>query len=191
MLGLIPVQYRLAAALIGIAIVAACSAAGAWTARGWKEDAARLESERQAHARYIEIATAYGRALDAATAARAQDQQQAAADRQAYDRRLRDARKTETPLAVCGTGLDPARPDGHRLPVRFDPAFVRLWDDGLAIGLPATLRAASPDRSGARADLVEPEDLLANVAANGEQCNELRSRLLAVQAWWAGVAAVE
>ena len=32
-----------------------------------------------------------------------------------------------------------------------------------------------------------PEDLLENVAANGEACNEMRSRLLAVQRWWAGV----
>jgi type II secretory pathway pseudopilin PulG len=175
--------------LVVAIVVVLMSALAGWTTRGWKEDAARLDAEREAHARYIKIAEAYGTALNEANAGRAQDQQQAASDRQDFTRRLKDETRKGTRLVGCGAGLDAGRLDHSRAAVRFDPAFVGLWDDGLAVGLPEAYRAARPDRSGAGADLLEPEDLLANVAENGEQCNDLRSRLLTVKRWWAGVEA--
>lgn len=187
LLDMIPLQARiglLVAAIIGAGIAG-------WTTRGWKEDAARLDAARAAHARYIQIATAYGTALTEANAGRAQDQQQAAADRREFNRRLTDEKRKGTQLVECGAGLVAGKLDQHSGAVRFDPAFVRLWDDGLAIGLPEAHRAARLDRPGAGAELLEPEDLLANVAENGEQCNDLRSRLLTIQRWWAGVEAAQ
>ena len=185
---MIPLQYQALAAVV----IAAGGALGGWTVRGWREDAARLEAERAAVENMQRIAGIYGQALDDANTARAADQQQAADDRRVWQRRLRDAtRQKDKPLVVCGPGLERPRSDDSGVPVRFADAFVWLWDDGLAIGLPDPYRAARPDRSGAWADLAEPEDLLANVAENGEQCNELRSRLLAVQGWWRKVTASE
>ena len=181
---MIPFQTQIIAA-VGVAI---CAGLAGWTVRGWQEDAARLDAERDAHANYIRIAATYGEALDAANDQRATDHQQAAADRQEFDRRMKHAtRKWKPALAVCGDGLDAGRLDSTGLRVRFGNDFVGLWDDALAIGLPTPYRTTRPDRPGAGADLLDPEDLLANVATNGEQCNELRSRLLAVQAWWGRV----
>lgn len=137
------------------ALVAAIVGAGVagWTVRGWKEDAARLDDERAAVENMRRIAGIYGQALDEANAARDTDRQQAAADRQDFDRRLRNATRPQSkPLVVCGPGL---RADGladHRPAVRFDPDFVRLWNDGLAIGLPAALRADGGDGRGSVAD---------------------------------------
>jgi hypothetical protein len=167
----------------------AMSALAGYQVRGWKEDSARLDAEREAHARYIQIATAYGTALTEANAGRAKDQQQAASDRQEFTRRLKDESRKGTRLVGCDARLDVGRLDRHYGTVRFDPAFVRLWDDGLAIGLPEAYRTSRPDRSGAGAELLDPEDLLTNVADNGEQCNDLRSRLLTVRRWWAGIEA--
>jgi hypothetical protein len=36
-----------------------------------------------------------------------------------------------------------------------------------------------------------PEDILDNAAANGEQANDLRARLLEIQRWWARIVAGE
>ncbi len=176
--------------LFGLALMAAAiigAGISGWTTRGWKEDAARLDAERNAHARYIQIATAYGNALTSANVALAKDQQQAAVDRREFNRRLSDEKRKGTRLMGCGTGLDRGGQSGDSGPVRFYPAFVRLWDDGLAVGLPEAYRAGRPDRSGAGADFLEPEDFLENVAENGGQCNELRGRLLVIQRWWAGI----
>jgi hypothetical protein len=151
MIDLIPIQYRLAAALIGVALVAVGSAAGAWTARGWKEDAARLAAERQAQADYLKLASIYGQALNDANSQRETDRQMAAADRLAYQRRLKDAtRPSAPPLALCGPGLDPAGPAADRRHVRLTPAFARLLNGALSIGLPAPLRADGDHSRGAR-----------------------------------------
>jgi hypothetical protein len=175
--------------LVVAIVVVLMSALAGWTTRGWKEDSARLDAERDAHARYIQIATAYGTALTEANAGRAQDQQQAASDRHDFDRRMKIETRKGTRLVGCGAGLKAGRLDHSRAAVRFDPAFVRLWDDGIAIGLPEAYRTSRPDRSGIGAEFLDPEDLLANVADNGEQCNDLRSRLLTVKRWWAGIEA--
>lgn len=151
MIDLIPIQYRLAAALIGIAIVATGSAAGAWTVRGWKEDAARLDAERQAQADYLKLAGIYGQALNDANNQREADRQQAAADRRDYERRLKDATRPDAPpLAVCGPGLAPAGPAADRRPVRLTPAFARLLNGAITIGLPTPLRADGDHGRGAR-----------------------------------------
>ena len=183
LLDLIPLPVRLG--LLAASIVGAGLAG--WTSRGWKEDAARLDAERDAHARYVQIATAYGKALTDVNAGRAQDQQQAATDRREFNRRLGDEKRKGTRLVGCGVDLNRGGSDNPGGAVRFDPAFVRLWDDGLAIGLPEAYRAGRPDRSGAGAELLDPESILANVAENGEACNDLRSRLLTIQRWWAGI----
>lgn len=126
--------------IVGIGI--ACVAGGiGWSVRGWKEDAARLDAEREAQANYVRIADAYGRALTDAQEARTEDQQQAAADRLAFDRRLRDERRKKTPLVVCGDGLRTDGLAGDRGDPRFTAEFVGLWNAALKIGLPAALRA--------------------------------------------------
>lgn len=151
MIDLFPMQYRQAAALIGIAIVVAGSGFAGWQVRGWKEDAARLEDERQARADYLKLAGIYGQALNDANNQREADRQQAAADRSAYERRLKDATRPDAPpLAVCGPGLDPAGSAADRRPVRLTPAFARLLNGALTIGLPAPLRADGDHGRGAR-----------------------------------------
>lgn len=138
---MIPLQYQALAAVV----IAAGGALAGWQARGWREDAARLADERDAHANYIRIATAYGAALDDANDQAATDRAQADADRRTFDKELRHAKRQGTRLVVCGPGLDTARPDDPGLPVRFDPYFVRLWNDALKIGLPTALRAPGRD----------------------------------------------
>lgn len=134
---MIPYQTQI---IVGIAV--ACVAGGiGWNVRGWKEDAARLDAEREAQANYVRIADAYGRALTDAQEARTEDQQQAAADRLAFDRRLRDERRKKTPLVVCGDGLRTDGLAGDRGDPRFTAEFVGLWNAALKIGLPAALRA--------------------------------------------------
>ncbi len=39
--------------------------------------------------------------------------------------------------------------------------------------------------------LAPPEDALANLAANGEQCNDLRGKLIAWQAWARSIGAAK
>jgi len=167
MIPIIPMQIKLA--VLAIAIIGA--GFSGWTVRGWKEDAARLDAERAAIAQLQRVAALYGDALTSANDEAAQQRQQAASDRQEFTRRLRDEKRKGTHLVGCSAGPDRGGQGGDRGPVRFDPAFVRLWDDGLAIGLPDTYRATRPDRSGTGANLLEPEDFLENIADNGEQCN--------------------
>lgn len=176
--------------MLMIAAVALSALAG-WATRGWKEDAARLAAERAAVKQLQEVAGRYGQALNNANDALAKDHLQASADRHDFNRRLRDARKHGTKLVGCDARLDAGRPTDFGIRVHFDPVFVRLWDDGLAVGLPAAYRTASPDRSGTGADLLDPEDLLENVAENGEQCNEMRSRLLVAKQWAVEIGAAK
>ncbi len=183
MIPIVPMQIKLAvlaAAIVGAGI-------SGWTVRGWKEDAARLDVEREAIARMQRVAAIYGQALTTANGESAQQRQQAASDQQEFTRRLRDAKRQGSKLVGCGAGLERSGQGSDLGAVRFDPAFVRLWNDGLAIGLPEAYRAGRPDRSGAGADFLEPEDFLENVAENGGQCNEVRGRLLVIQRWWAGI----
>ena len=203
---MIPLPFGLSLATVRIgALVAVVVGAGVagWTARGWREDAARLEADREAHATYVATVEGWAAALQFINGQRDQDRQQAADDRREFDRRVKDARRG--PLAVAnvecpvsgaelgvgasGSGLPVASVPVHR--VAFTADFVRLWNDGLAVGLPATLRAGRSDGPGDGAGFLDPEDILDNLAENGEACNELRSRLLAVQAWARSIGAMK
>lgn len=177
----------------GLALVAAVVGLlmTGWTARGWKEDAGRLKDERQAHEAYIKTTNDWAEVVQWINGQRDQERQQAVDDRREFDRRVNDAKRDQQ-MVVCGNGVGPGaatEPGGSV--VRFSPAFTGLWNDGLAIGLPAALRAGRSDGPSAGADPLEAEDLLDNVAANGEACNELRGRLLAVQAWARSIGAMK
>jgi len=152
----IPLPFGLNAATIQlVALVAgfAVASVGGWVVRGWKEDAARLDAERDAHLIYVNTVDGWAAAMQEIGTQRVTDHQQAADDRRTFERRLKDAtRPRSEPLVVCGPGLDTDGMVAAGGPVRFAPAFVGLWNDGLDIGLPAALRSGGSDRAGAPAD---------------------------------------
>lgn len=175
--------------LILLAGLALAFAAG-WRAANDHRDAQQLDAEREDAALYragtqrlLRLNQDIGRDLAAA-------RQSAAAERRDYSRRLRDAHT----LAVCDSS------PGLRLPGAADPGpvsltadFGRLYNDALAIGLPADLRAGGDYRADPWADpaaTVTPEDVLDAAADNGEQCNDLRTRLIAAQRWARGIGAM-
>lgn len=181
------------AKLAAVAVLIALSAFGGWHVRGWKEDAAKREAERAAHEKYVATVEGWAAAMQEIDKQRTAEQQQAAQDRNNWNRRLRYAtRNGSKPLVDCGYGLDTSGHASYR-PVAFTGDFAWLWDDALRIGLPQALRTGSDHGASAGAGIpdLEPEDLLANVAENGEACNELRSRLIAAQAWARSIGAMK
>lgn len=185
---LIPLPVRVA---VAVAVFAAAALAG-WTARGWKEDAARLEVERTAHENYRKITEGWASAAQVITAGREADRQQAAEDRRKWQKEKDDA-KREGSLVLCAAGL---RGDAQAAAGGGDPRLsghaVRLWNGALDVGLPAAHRAWRADGAGTWPDLPGPvtfEDALDNHAANAEQCNDLRGRLLSWQEWAMAIGA--
>jgi hypothetical protein len=189
LLGLIPLPVR-----IGLMVAALLGAAlGGWQVRGWKEDAARLDAERVAHENYRKTTEGWAAAVQVITAERETDRQQAAADRRAWQKELNDAKRNGTGLVVCRGGGDrPQASDPGAVSARLTGAAVRVWNDGLDIGLPKALRAGRADEPGTAADLsgaVAIDDAFDNHAVNAEQCNDLRGKLLAWQAWARSIGA--
>lgn len=190
LIDLIPLPVRIAVAVVAFA----ASAMAGWTARGWKEDAARLEVEQAAHENYRKITAGWASAAQIITAGREADRQQAAEDRRKWQKERDDA-KREGSLVLCGTGL---RSDAPAAASGGDPHLsgraLGLWNGALDVGLPAAIRTWRTDGGGAGTDLPGPvtfEDALDNHAANSEQCNELRGRLLAWQEWARSIGAAE
>ena len=181
LLDLIPAEWRILALIV---LLASVGLAG-WTARGWKEDAVRLESERAAQETYRKTVEGWAAAAQVITESREQERQKSAADRRAWQKEIDDAKRSGS-LVVCGAGMGSHEASGaDGVAARLSGGFVRLWNDALAIGLPDTLRPWRADGAGAQADPagVAPEDALDNLAANAEQCNDLRGQVLAWQAW--------
>lgn len=174
--------------LILIAGLAFAFAAG-WRVCDWRNDARLLESERQAAAQYragterlLRLNHSIGQDLAIART-------RAADERRTFARRLHD---NTQPLAFCMPGIRPAGSPPDPDPVRLSADFGRLWNDALAIGLPADHRPGrdhGPDPWADPAASVTPEDALGNLAENGEQCNDLRERLIQAQRWAVGVSA--
>jgi hypothetical protein len=165
-----PLLIRLVAGLI---VLVLASFAG-WHVRGWREDAARLESERAAKDLYELTVEGWAAAMQVVAVSRAEEQQRATLDRAQFQRRLRDAQKAHRPLAGA------AAAGGA---VVFSPDFVGLWNAALAIGLPAAFRARGAEGGRAAADLPGVGEILDNLAANGERCNQLRARALTCKAF--------
>lgn len=187
---LIPVQYRLLAGLVVALMALAAAAFGGWHVRGWEEDAARLDAERKAHALLEQKEESWGKALQAIAGERELERQQGAADRRQWQKELEDAKRSGS-LVVCGAGLrDPEAGAAVGGGGRLSGDFVRLYNAGLAVGLPEALRPWRADGDAAGADSsVAPEDVLDNVEANAEQCNDLRGQILAWQRWARSIGA--
>jgi hypothetical protein len=172
-----------------VAVIAGAGVAG-WMSRGWKEDAGRLDAERAARTLLVETVEGWAAGAQELDRLRAEAEQQAAEDRRTFNRRLKDAQRQGRRLVGCEpvphtgglAGADPA--------VRFDPAFVGLWNDALAIGLPAPDRPGGDHRPDPAAGVVEPDQILENTADNAEICNGLRERLRAAKRWAEGIGAV-
>lgn len=193
LIGLIPAPYRLLVGVIAALVALAAAAGAGWTARGWKEDAARLEAERAQAKFNKETLEGWAAAVQKITADREADRQQAANERRQWQKEIDDA-KRRGPLVLCGAGLrDDVAPRPGGAGARLSGDFVRLWNGAFGIGLPAALGPWRADGAGAEADPagVAPEDALENIAANGEQCNDLRGRLLAWQAWARSIGAAK
>lgn len=167
--------------LIVLAVALVVAAAGGWTARGWKADADQLDAVTAEAERHAKNTEALAAALQDISLVRESERQQAAVDRLNYQRRINHARKERTPLAECQPSALPdpaARPD-----VVLTRAFVGLWNDALDIGLPASLGAGRPESPGTGAGLPTLDEILDNLAANAEACNQLRSRALTCKAY--------
>lgn len=178
------------------ALTAAAYVAG-WQTRGWREDAARLDAERQAHETYIATVRGWQAAAQEITRHREEDRRHAQADRRTWQQQLAAARTAgDRPGPGLGPGdADLRGPGHHGRDCRDRPAVPRrLWDDALAIGLPDALRPRPPAGPGAAADPAAESDVpidtaLENLADNGQACNDLRSLLLDWQAWAKGIGA--
>lgn len=73
-----------------------------------------------------------------------------------------------------------------------DAACMRLWNDGLAQGLPSAYAGWRANAAGAATDTVEGDALIGNAGANAARCNAIRSvaigwqRKACLEGWWTG-----
>jgi hypothetical protein len=159
-----------------------------WQVHSWKTVAEQAEAERQAAETYRRTVEGWSAAVQEITQDRETERRKAAADRRTFSRSLADEKAPllECPPQVAAGGPPAADP-------RLSPAFVGLWNQSLAIGLPDALRprrANGPGRSASAAG-ADPAEALANLADNAETCNDLRAKVLAWQAWARSIGAAK
>lgn len=97
-----------------------------------------------------------------------------------------------TTVAESTPGVAAPASDAVGAGVVCDAACMRLWNDGLAQGLPDAYGGWRADAVPGPSDSVEGDALIANGAANGARCNAIRSTLIGWQrkaclaGWWRG-----
>ena len=198
----IPLPWK----LLALAFALAVAWTTGWRMRGSHEAARQLAAERAAHETYVKTVDGWHAAVQEITRQREEDRHHAQNDRRTWQQQLdavRAARAAAGPAAPADPDradrLGPGSPsaglgrDGHPGRDCRDGPVVdrRLWDDALAIGLPAALRPRppagprpAPDPAAAGAAAAVPLDLaLENLADNGQRCNDLRGMLLDWQDW--------
>jgi len=138
---------------------------------GWRWDASLAVSSR-AQANGLSKFITQQRGRNAALSGQlAAERAARASDQRSFEERLRN----EKSLVSC-----PQPGDGA---AHLSSAGVVLWNDALAIGLPATAGAGGSDGTAGAAGPVAVDDALRNLAANSAICNGLRSQLLGWQRW--------
>lgn len=183
---------------------------GGWKVESWRweaSDAAVLESNLKILAAFWQRQ----RTNNEATARQlAQDRDKLDTDRRDFDEELSDADAQNLVQVDC-PAAQPRRDVAPRVAVTFPPSPAsapapaapgprvhlsadgcRLFNKGLAVGLPDAYGGWGVDAEAGCAGPVEIEDVIRTVERNAEIANGLRSRLLAWQAkackegWWKG-----
>ena len=175
--------------LIGAAILAVGLVLTGWTARGWKEDAARLKERDEELTFFVKNGMRWAQINSKVSGEYAQEKAGREADRLSFEERLHRARTNQLVQVNCpkqqtaAVGEPQAADTSGGSFVGFNAEFAGLWNDALAQGSTEAERAGRVTADSRWPGLADPLDLLRNTGENGRRWAECRAQVRGWQLW--------